>query len=379
MKLTEQIITYIEAHQQEAYNLLLELAQIPAPSNHEEKRAEFCRNWLEKQGAKDVYVDEALNVVYPVGCTENNPLMVFMAHSDVVFPDTDPLPLTVEDGKIKCPGVGDDTANVVALLMAAKYIAQEKLMPSDGKGLLLVVNSGEEGLGNLKGSRKIMEDYAKRVEEFVTLDSGPKCILNRAVGSKRYLIEVDTEGGHSYANFGNRNAIAYLASLIDTLYTVKVPPKGKTTFNVGTVTGGTSVNTIAQHAEMLYEFRSDEKESLEIMERHLDAAIEFYRAKGIQVTVSLVGNRPCSSEVDQVKENALMERAAAAVKNHYGYDVTYAAGSTDCNIPLSLGIPSICVGCVEGRGAHTREEYAEISSLLPGLKLAFELILHHFE
>ena len=385
MKLTEQIIEYIESHRQEAYELLLELAQIPAPSNHEEKRARFCREWLEKQGAKGVYVDEALNVVYPVGCDENNPVMVFMAHSDVVFPDTDPLPLMVEDGKIKCPGVGDDTANVVALLMTAKYIAQEILRDDadamsklQNAGLLLVVNAGEEGLGNLKGSRKIMEDYAGRVQEFVTLDSGPKCILHRAVGSKRYLIEVDTEGGHSYANFGNRNAIAYLASLIDTLYTVKVPPKGKTTFNVGTISGGTSVNTIAQHAEMLYEFRSDERESLAIMEQHLNAAVEFYRSKGIGVTVTLKGDRPCSGEVDEARHNALMERAAAAVKEHYGYDVTYSAGSTDCNVPLSVGVPAICVGCVEGKGAHTREEYVEISSLLPGLKLAFDLILHHF-
>ena len=395
MKLTADIIEYIHAHQEEAFQLLLELAQIPAPSNHEEKRAEFCRSWMEKQGAEGVYVDTALNVVYPIGCTEDNPVMVFMAHSDVVFPDTEPLPLTVEDGKIKCPGVGDDTANVVALLMAAKYIAQQKLVPagcvlgqdtdtvqtesgSRTCGILLVVNSGEEGLGNLKGSRKIMEDYKGRVAEFITFDGGPKHITNRAVGSKRYLIEVDTEGGHSYGSFGNRNAIAYLASLIDTLYTMKVPPKGRTTYNVGTISGGTSVNTIAQHAEMLYEFRSDERESLEIMEQHLNAAIDFYRTKGIRVTVTLKGDRPCSGEVDPAREEALMERSAAAIKNYYGYEAAFSAGSTDCNIPLSVGVPAVCVGCVEGSGAHTREEYVEIDSLLPGIKVAFELVLHHF-
>ena len=149
MELSQEIICYLEAHQQEAYELLLELAQIPAPSNQEEKRAEFCRNWLEKQGAEGVYIDEALNVIYPVGCSEHSDLAVFMAHSDVVFPDTEALPLKVEDGKICCPGIGDDTANVVALLMTAKYIAQNHLKP-EGRGVLLVVNSGEEGLGNLK-------------------------------------------------------------------------------------------------------------------------------------------------------------------------------------------------------------------------------------
>ncbi|MBR2948501.1 MAG: M20/M25/M40 family metallo-hydrolase [Lachnospiraceae bacterium] len=379
MKLTDTISQYILDHAKEAYELLLELARIPAPSNHEEKRAVFCRDWLAAQGALGVYIDEALNVVYPIGCTDSNSVVIYMAHSDVVFPDTTPLPLTVKDGRIYCPGVGDDTANAVALMMAAKYIARHNLQPADPScGVLLVINSGEEGLGNLKGSRKIMETYGSRVSEFITLDGGSSAIVNHAVGSMRYRVEIDTEGGHSYGSFGNRNAIAYLASLIDTLYTMKVPSQGKTTYNVGTINGGTSVNTIAQHAEMLYEFRSDVKESLAVMEQHFNAAIDFYRTKGIQVTVTKVGDRPCSGSVDPAKEQALMERCAAAIKNHFGNDVTYTSGSTDCNIPLSLGIPAVCTGCVNGAGAHTREEYVEIDSLQPGLFVAYELILHHF-
>ena len=265
MKLDRTILDDIDAHWQESYDLLLELAQIPAPSNHEEKRAEFCKAWLEKQGAEGVYIDEALNVVYPVGCTDDKPIAVFMAHSDVVFPDTDRLPLKVENGRIYCPGIGDDTADVVALLMAAKYIAQNHLQPKE-YGVLLVVNSGEEGLGNLKGVRKIVADHGRRIREFVTFDAHNCTGVNRAVGSRRYRVEFDTEGGHSYNAFGNRNAIACLASMIDALYGVKVPEKGKTTYNVGTISGGTSVNTIAQHAEMLYEFRSDNREDLAEME-----------------------------------------------------------------------------------------------------------------
>ena len=268
MELSQRILTYIDHHREEAYQLLLELAQIPSPSNHEERRAAFCQEWLTRQGAQGVYIDEALNVIYPVGPTDG-PLTVFMAHSDVVFPDTDPLPLKVENGRIICPGVGDDTANMVALLTAAKFIAQEHLTPSEG-GMLLVINSGEEGLGNLRGSRKIMETFGSQIQEFFTLDGFNCSIVNGAVGSKRYRVEVLTEGGHSYSKFGNRNAIAYLASLIDTLYMMKVPEEGKTTYNVGVIQGGTSVNTIAQQAEMLYEFRSDRRESLRIMEKHLE-------------------------------------------------------------------------------------------------------------
>ena len=377
MKLNEQVLNYIAEHQQEAYELLITLGQIPAPSNHEEKRAEFCREWLEQQGAKGVYIDEALNVVYPIGCTENNPVVVYMAHSDVVFPDTTPLPLRVEDGKIFCPGIGDDTANVVALLIAAKYIAEHNLTPKT-HGILLVVNSGEEGLGNLKGSRYLAKKFGDRIVEFISFDGSYKGAAVKAVGSKRYNVQIKTEGGHSYGAFGNRNAIAYLASLINTLYTIKVPNRGKTTFNVGTISGGTSVNTIAQNAEMLFEFRSDDREDLAEMEAHFQAAIDFYRTKGIDVTVELVGDRPCSGDIDPQRHQALMDRVYTAIKKHYGIDVKFGSGSTDCNIPLSMGIPAVCPGCVDGQKAHTREEFILIDSLLPGLKVASELILHHF-
>lgn len=377
MILNDVLLQYIEDHRQEAFDLLVELAQIPAPSNHEEKRAAYCKAWLEKQSAQGVYIDEAMNVIYPVGCTEENPLVVYMAHSDVVFPDTEPLPLKIEGGRIFCPGVGDDTADVAALLMTAKYIAQSGIQPT-GEGVLIVINSGEEGLGNLKGSRKIMEDFGSRIREFISLDGGLGSCVVKAVGSKRYRVAVRTEGGHSYGAFGNRNAIAYLASLIDTLYTMKVPPEGKTTYNVGTISGGTSVNTIAQYAEMLYEFRSDERASLAVMEEHFNAAIQFYRTKGIDVEVELLGERPCSGEVDAVRHEALMVRAAAASLRHCGMEMDLRAGSTDCNIPLSMGVPAICTGCYTGGGAHTREEWLEIDSLLPGLKVAFELVLHHF-
>lgn len=377
MELTKDIFDYIESHKDEARELLITLAQIPAPSNHEERRAEFCLNWLKKQGAEGVYIDDALNVVYKLGFDENKPTTVYMAHSDVVFPDTEMLPLAIEDGKIYCPGVGDDTANAVALLMAAKYIAENKITPREGR-LLLVINSGEEGLGNLKGSRKIVEDFGDDMKEFITFDGYSYGIMNRAVGSKRFRVTLDTEGGHSYAKFGNKNAIHLLAALVCDLYGVKVPEKGKTTYNVGIINGGTSVNTIAQHAEMLYEFRSDERESLAYMQSEFDKIIEIHKGRGENIKVTLVGDRPCSGVVDALAEEALACRASSAVEKHFGYIPSRSSGSTDCNIPLSKGIPSVCLGCVTGGGAHTREEYVNIESLLPGIRVAFEMILSHF-
>lgn len=377
MQITSFVLDYIKAHEQEAVELLIELAQIPAPSHHEEKRAAFCKKWLEQQGAEGVYVDEALNVVYPIGCQAGKQIAVFMAHSDVVFPDMDKLPLRVENGRIHCPGVCDDTANVVAMLMAAKYIAEQKLRPCDF-GVLLVVNSCEEGLGNLKGCRKIMEDYGDRIAEFVTFDDKNGKGVHKAVGSKRYCVEIDTEGGHSYSNFGNRNAIACLARLIEALYSIQVPAIGKTTYNVGTISGGTTVNTIAQHAEMLYEFRSDEREAMQYMEQQFEETIAKFHQVGLQITVTVVGDRPCGGNVDEQRMAALMERADSASLRCNGRPMQFKPGSTDCNIPLSMGIPSICVGCCDGDGCHTGEEYLDLSGVYPGLRMAFDLILHHF-
>ena len=378
MKLAQQILDYINRHQKEALTLLMTLAKIPSPSNHEEQRATFCKEWLEKQGAKGVYIDDALNVIYPICRTEDNPLVVFMAHTDIVFSDMEELPVIVENGLIKAPGVGDDTANLVALMMAAKYIAEKELRPKEG-GMLIVCNSGEEGLGNLRGSRKIIRDFGRRITEFYSLDGGNGLVVNCSVGSKRYSIEILTEGGHSYLKFGNRNAIAYMASMIDTLYTMKVPEIGKTTYNVGVMKGGTSINSIAQQAEMFYEFRSDYQEALDIMERHFNAVIESYRAKGIIVNVKLLGERPCMGKVDPDKQQALIDKAEAIIRKYFKIEPQLQSGSSDCNIPLSVGIPSIALGCYIGEGAHTREEWVKIDSFHSGLKLAFDLILDYFE
>lgn len=374
MKLTNEILTDIESRAAESLQLLLDLARIPAPSNQEQQRADFCLNWLRSAGAKNAYVDDALNVIYPIGDTGSNDLMVFMAHSDVVFPDTTALPLKIENGRIFCPGVGDDTANAVALLTVAAYIAEHRLTPKNC-GILLVINSGEEGLGNLKGSRKIMADFGHRVKEFITFDGNASAIVTKAIGSVRYRVTITTQGGHSFARFGAPNAIAQLAQLITRLYEIEVPPIGKTTYNVGTISGGTSVNTIAQSAQMLFEFRSDEPDGLAAMQEHFDRILDDFRAAGVQIETELVGDRPCGLAVDNT---TLANRAAAAVLEHYGFSPTLTAGSTDCNVPLSMGIPAICPGCVMGSGAHTREEYVELDSLLPGLKVAFSLILHHF-
>ena len=344
-----------------------------------QKRVAFVKDWMEKNGAEGVYVDDALNVIWPYHVTDDNDLIVFMAHTDVVFPDTEPLPFHEEDGKYFCPGVGDDTARLSVLLTAAKYFVQNKITPKTG--ILFVANSCEEGLGNLKGSRKIIDTFGSRVKELITIDGNLSGIVAHAVGSHRYRVTVRTEGGHSYGAFGNRNAIRCLASMIDTLYSVKVPQNGssKTTYNVGSISGGTSVNTIAQEATMLYEYRSDDKDCLEKMKAMFEKVVEAYRATGIEVEVELLGERPCNGDLDPAAFGALKDRAAASIRSIVGAEPSFHSGSTDANYPLSKGIPAVCIGGCNSVGAHTREEFLYVDSLYTGTRFLLDFMSNYFE
>ena len=184
--------------------LLEDLCRIPAPSFHEEKRAEFCKAWLEDIGAAGVYIDEANNVIFPLNCEGCSEITVFAAHTDTVFPDLEPMKYVEDDERIYCPGVGDDTASVAVLMMTVKFIIEKSIQPE--KGVLFVLNSCEEGLGNLKGTRQLMRSYAGRVAGFVTFDSNISYINHVCVGSQRYEVEVLTKGGHSFQDFGVKNA-----------------------------------------------------------------------------------------------------------------------------------------------------------------------------
>lgn len=370
---------YAEEVQEEARELLCALGRIPAPSCHEEERAQFVKDWLEDQGAEGLYIDEAKNVIYPYFCAGATEITVFMAHLDVVFPDTEELPLRCQGGRIYAPGIGDDTANLVNLLLAARYVIKEELKPKRGRGVLFVADSGEEGLGNLKGCKAVMRQYGPRVKEFVSFDCYLGRCIDQAVGSHRYKVTVRTEGGHSYANFGNQSAIACLAAMVQELYAKEPPKKAKTTYNVGVIQGGSTINSIAEEASMLYEFRSLDQECLAEMEEYFQGLAAAWQRRGLKIEVETIGLRPCGGSPDREKLAALTARHCAILKRYYGGRIVVEAGSTDANIPLSLGIPANTVGTVAGGGAHTRGEWIETASLLPGLKVALACVLAAFQ
>ncbi len=367
---------FIQKNEAAMLQTLKELCAIPAPSHHEEKRAAYCKRWLEAIGAEGVYIDEATNVVFPIHCQGSNEITVFVAHTDTVFPDLEPMPFIDDGDKLYSPGVGDDTASLTVLLYVAKYFVENNLCAP--KGVLFVCNSCEEGLGNLKGTRQIFRDYEGRIAQFVSFDSVFSKIANVSVGSHRYEVEVRTEGGHSYGNFGNQNAIAQLAKIINDLYAIEVPElqNSKTTYNVGTIIGGTSVNTIAQSAKMLCEYRSDNEACLSQMELLFESVFEKARQEGVALYVNRVGCRPCMSpEIDFSRVERLTEICRPIIEEVTKVSVKVKSGSTDCNIPLSLGIPAICLGVFNGGGCHTREEWIEKDSLRLGLEIGIRVVI----
>ena len=369
-----KISDFIDKNKDEMTETLKALCVIPAPSHFEYKRALYCKMWLESAGSKGVYIDAAGNVVYPLGCENSNEITVFAAHTDTVFPDTEPMPYLDDGDKIHCPGAADNTASVTVLLELSKFFTEMKIIPP--KGILFVWNSCEEGLGNLKGTKQLFEDYKGRIARFISFDSRLNTLNDRCVGSCRFRVEVTTRGGHSYSDFGNFNAVAVLSEIITEIYKIKVPEKEgtKTTYNVGTVLGGTSVNTVAQNAEMLCEYRSDDSKCMDIMKKKFETIFKNAEKDGVLVRVTEAGIRPCgNTSPEQIEE--LKELVIPVIEGVIGETVTCRSSSTDCNIPLSLGIPAICMGVCNYEGTHTREEWVEKESLTAGLEIAIKTAL----
>jgi len=375
MSVNTDIAKYVSDNTDELYKILYDLCHIPAPSHHEEKRADYCLAWFHKNGMSDAYIDEALNVVFPYQTKDSESLTVMVAHTDTVFPDTEPMPYEDDGEYIRCPGVGDDTASVAVLMLTAKYLHKNEVNTS---GVLFVCNSCEEGLGNLKGTRQLFKDYKGRIKQFISFDSANfNSCADKCVGSHRYEVEVLTEGGHSWAKFGNKNAIAELSKIVNEIYSTELPSKEgkKVSYNVGEISGGTSVNTIAQSAKMLCEYRSDDEDLLEFMKVRFEKIFNDANTDEVTVKVAKIGDRPCAADVDLNEIDALKKVAEAVIPEITGEPMTYKSSSTDCNIPLSLGIPAITIGVYVGGGTHTREEWIKKDSLITGLEIGLKATL----
>lgn len=369
---------WAEAYVQEQILLIRQLCAIPAFSGQEEQRAAFILKWLKEQGAQSAYTDDAGNVCLPFGNVQGENLHVFMAHMDTVFPMGTPLNIREENGRLYAPSVGDDTANVAALMLYARHFLNAP-QPVQHP-VLIVFNTGEEGLGNLRGVREVCRVFGSKMERLVSFDGTYQRVVNKAVGSERYEITIRAEGGHSYGAFGHSNAIHQAAEVIHALYLIRVPSKldTKTTYNVGTIEGGTSVNSIAQEARFTCEFRSDDRECLQTMHAIFQGVFEGFRALGWDLQVRLLGERPCMGMVDPQLHAALLEDCAQVIRQTVGETPRMGSSSTDANIPLSLWIPATAFGLYLGGQSHTTEEWIDLSSLTAGLEIGLKLMEKSF-
>ena len=362
----------------ELFDLELQLCRIPSPTRSELRKAEFVRDWLKPYGS--VSIDEANNCIFRGFDNGGDDALIISAHTDTVFPDLEPFEPVIDGDILRCPGCGDDTANLAAMMILIKYLSLCGLKPLCP--VIFAAVSCEEGLGNLDGAKKLIETFGDRTGAYISLDGDYDSIVDSAVGSYRYRVTVNAPGGHSYSRFGNTNAIAVLSELITELYKIQVPVQAKTTYNVGTIEGGTSVNTIAQSASALYEYRSEDRDCLAYMKEQFEAAVDAVcgRYGDAVITAEILGVRPCTGDVDTGELHELaaaVEKAIRAVVP--GDPLPHYASSTDCNIPLSEGIPAACFGLVQSSGAHTREEHLVIPSMKTGIRIGAELLKNYFQ
>lgn len=364
----------MQQYQELAQAIHRQLCRIPAPSHHEDRRAAYCLEKLKEFGYDNAFVDEAKNVICCLPA-ESSSTVIFAAHTDVVFPDMEALPFREDAENIYCPGCGDDTACVAQLMSVMKKLRDQGKIPLCN--VVFVLDACEEGLGNLKGIRAVMERYGKNVSAFFTFDGKYGSVVDASVGSHRYRVTVRTKGGHSFGDFGNENAARVLAEGIRRIYEIPVPQGGKTTYNVGMISGGTSVNTIIQEASMLCEYRSDRAENLEHMQKAFQHVFDTMKTSA-DVEVELVGDRPGMKHVDPMEQKALTDMCAQIQQRHTGIVPERNAGSTDCNIPHSMGIPAVCVGTYKGGGTHTRQEWVNKESVAVGVGIVADVVETYF-
>ena len=346
-------------------DLAIAIQQIPAPTFHEAERAAFVQTQFEAAGLPELFQDELHNVYGRYPSSHPSPFypVIITAHTDTVFPPGTDLTARRDGRIIYGPGIGDNAVGVAGILTLARtLLAYDFRCPAD---IWFVANVGEEGLGDLRGMRRVVERFGGEATYIVVEGGLYGQISHRGIGVRRYRIQVETAGGHSWGNFGRPSAIHVLGRLIAALDKLRPPRQPKTTYNVGVVEGGTSVNTIAQKASLLLDLRSESAAAL----ADLVAAVQLLvqqvaRPPEIRVTMEMIGRRPSGGIP---AETPLVQWAEAALRFVGRPQPHFITSSTDANIPLSLGYTAVCVGLAESGHAHRLDEYLDTRHLPAGM------------
>lgn len=362
-------VAALERARQAVLDDAVAICEVPAPTFHEGERAALVRRLGAGLGLGERDVDDAGNVVWELPGDPAPATVVISAHLDTVF-GTEIRPRVERRGSVlAAPGIGDNSLGVAALIHLADVLRRE-LAPRGT--LVAATNVCEEGLGDLRGMRALWDRYGSRAGTWVVLEGGTFNLVEAAgIGSRRYRITARGPGGHSWQDFGRPSAIHGLARLIAGLSEIELPSGDRTTYNVGVISGGTSVNTIAAEASCLLDLRSQSRQCLAQIESQVrllaDAAAA---AAGISLDFDLVGDRAGGRLPAEHWLIRLVESCAAAA----GVEIQWHVGSTDANVPLSHGAPAVCLGIGQGRGVHTVQEEVDTAQVGPALEMAYRVI-----
>jgi acetylornithine deacetylase/succinyl-diaminopimelate desuccinylase-like protein len=358
----------------------IRLCEIPAPPFKEARRAEAFRQALQSLGLKNVRIDRAGNVIAERPGTGPKPHLVMSAHLDTVFDEDVDVRTSRSGSVLKGPGISDDCRGLAVLLGIVRAL-EDGHFQSPGP-ITFVGTVGEEGLGDLRGVKELFNGELKgRIDRFVSIDGAGLGITSVGVGVLRYRVTFKGPGGHSYGDFGIANPIHALGRAIARLSDLEVQSQPKTTFNVGRIGGGTSVNSIPSEAWMEVDLRSSDRTALAALDSALQKAVDgalneengrWGNRGRLTLTKTMVGNRPAG----RVAPGSPIVQAATSVTRALGLAVSLDEGSTDANLPMSLGIAAITIdGGGTSKGTHSREEIFDSTDSWQGTARGFLLAL----
>lgn len=350
-------------------DLAVTVCRIPAPTFEEARRAAFVRERFEALGLAP-WTDDAGNV-FARRAGRGRGVVLVSAHTDTVFPAGTDLTVRREPGRLVGPGIGDNSLAVAALLELPSLLDEAGIVT--GPDLLLCANTCEEGLGNLAGMRRAVADHRDELCAAIPLEGlGLGRVVHRAVGSRRLRVTVEGPGGHSWGAFGAPSAIHVLGEIITAIARLSVPTEPRTTFNVGQIEGGVSINTIAPTASLTLDLRSVDPAALDALVGQVDAIVSGANDgdRGITVASEVIGDRPAGDQ----PEDLPLVRLACAVLREVGVEPRLEAGSTDANAPIAQEIPAVCVGLTTGGNSHRVDEYLDTETLPAGLQALLLLL-----
>jgi tripeptide aminopeptidase len=358
-------------------DLAIAIQQIPAPTFHEQERAEFVRAHFQEEGLEDVHIDAAGNVLgrLPAGQKASGSLpLIISAHLDTVFPLSVDLRCEREPARILGPGIGDNSTGVAALFgLLWELKARQIHLPGD---LWLVANVCEEGLGDLRGMRAVVDCFGAQVQAYIILEGmSLGQVYHRGLGVRRYRLTVKTAGGHSWIDYGKPSAIHELAGISSRLAVLPVPRQPRTSLNIGVISGGSSVNTIAAEAMLELDLRSEEAASLEDLCAQVAQIAASAEKTGIAIELDIIGQRPGG----EIPADHPLVRLGQECLRQQSLEPRLNIGSTDANLPLSLGLPAITIGLTTGGMAHTVHEFIHTPPLQKGMEQLIELVSRGWE